>query len=49
MPLGGGIGKVFHFGKLPVNAQIGGYYNVVHPDNGAHWQLRAQVQFTYAK
>jgi hypothetical protein len=22
VPLGGGIGKVFHFGKLPVNTQI---------------------------
>ncbi|MCU0964950.1 MAG: hypothetical protein MUF08_07825, partial [Burkholderiaceae bacterium] len=45
VPLGGGIGKIFHMGKLPVNTQIGGYYNVVHPDDGASWQLRAQVQF----
>ena len=28
--------------QLPINTQIGGYYNVVHPDNGAHWQLRVQ-------
>jgi hypothetical protein len=49
VPIGGGIGKIFHLGKLPVNAQIGGYYNVVHPDDGANWQLRLQVQFMFPK
>ena len=29
MPLGGGIGKIFHLGKLPVNTQLSAYYNVV--------------------
>ena len=24
VPLGGGVGKIFHFGKLPVNTQIVG-------------------------
>lgn len=49
VPIGGGIGHIFHFGRLPVNAQISGYYNVVTPDNGADWQLRAQVQFMFPK
>ncbi|MCU0920894.1 MAG: hypothetical protein MUF16_11230 [Burkholderiaceae bacterium] len=49
VPLGGGIGKIFHLGKLPINTQIGAYYNVVHPDDGANWQLRAQVQFMFPK
>jgi hypothetical protein len=49
IPLGGGVGKIFHFGKLPVNTQLSAYYNVVHPDNGANWQLRAQVQFMFPK
>lgn len=49
VPLGGGIGKIFHLGKLPVNTQLGAYYNVVHPDDGANWQLRAQVQFLFPK
>lgn len=49
VPLGGGIGKIFHLGKLPVNTQIGAYYNVVHPDDGANWQVRAQVQFMFPK
>ena len=49
VPLGGGIGKIFHLGKLPINTQIGGYYNVLHPDDGANWQLRVQVQFMFPK
>jgi hypothetical protein len=49
VPLGGGIGKIFHLGKLPVNTQLSAYYNVVHPDNGATWQIRAQVQLMFPK
>ncbi len=49
IPLGGGVGKIFHFGKLPVNTQLSSYYNVVTPDNGADWQIRAQVQLMFPK
>ena len=49
VPIGGGIGKIFHFGKLPVNTQVAAYYNVVRPDFGANWQMRAQVQFMFPK
>jgi hypothetical protein len=49
VPLGIGVGKIFHLGKLPVNTQLGAYYNVVKPDNGANWQLRAQVQLMFPK
>jgi hypothetical protein len=49
VPLGGGIGKIFHLGKLPVNTSLQAYYNVVHPDYGGNWQLRAQVQFMFPK
>ena len=49
VPLGGGVGKIFHFGKLPVNTQLSAYYNVVKPDFGANWQLRAQVQLMFPK
>lgn len=49
LPLGGGIGKIFHLGKLPLNAQLSAYYNVVRPDFGSEWQLRAQVQFMFPK
>jgi hypothetical protein len=49
VPLGAGIGHIFHLGKLPVNGQIGAYYNVVRPDDGPTWQLRVQVQFMFPK
>jgi hypothetical protein len=49
IPVGGGVGKIFHFGKLPVNTQLSAYYNVVTPDNGADWQIRAQVQLMFPK
>lgn len=49
VPLGGGVGKIFHFGKLPVNTQIGAYYNVARPDYAPNWQVRAQVQFMFPK
>ena len=49
VPLGGGIGKIFHLGKFPVNTQLSAYYNVVAPDRGADWQIRAQVQLMFPK
>lgn len=47
--LGGGVGKIFHLDKLPINSQVSAYYNVVRPDIGAEWQLRVQVQFMFPK
>ena len=49
VPLGGGIGHIFHLGKLPMNTQLSAYSNVVHPDNGPDWQLRVQMQFLFPK
>ena len=49
VPVGGGIGKIFHLGKLPVNTQLSAYYNVVTPDDGSNWQIRFQVQFMFPK
>ncbi|MGH8628169.1 MAG: neuromedin U [Gammaproteobacteria bacterium] len=49
VPLGGGVGKIFRLGKLPVNGQLSAYYNVVRPDNGATWSLRVQLQFLFPK
>ncbi len=43
VPIGGGVGKIFHLGKLPVNTQISAYYNAVKPDFGANWQ-RAMLE-----
>jgi len=49
VPVGAGIGRIFHLGRLPVNSQIGGYYNVEKPEFGADWQVRAQVQLMFPK
>jgi hypothetical protein len=49
LPVGGGIGKIIHLGKLPINAQLSAYYNVVRPDFEPDWQLRAQIQFMFPK
>ena len=49
VPLGGGVGKIFHLGKLPVNTQISAYYSVAKPDFGSNWQIRAQVQLMFPK
>jgi hypothetical protein len=49
VPLGGGVGHIFHLGRLPVNTQLSAYYNVARTDDGASWQLRFQVQLLFPK
>ena len=49
VPIGGGVGKIQRFGKLPLNIQLGAYYNVKTPQEGPDWQLRAQIQFMFPK
>ena len=37
-------GKIFRIGKLPFNANLGAYYNVVRPDViGPEYQVRFQI------
>jgi hypothetical protein len=49
VPLGGGLGKIVKIGREPLNLMLAAYYNVEHPDNGADWQLRFQVQLLFPK
>lgn len=50
VPIGAGVGKIIHLGRLPLNVQLAGYYNVKTPEPfGADWQLRFQVQFLFPK
>ncbi|MFV1981409.1 MAG: neuromedin U [Rhodothermia bacterium] len=44
IPFGGGGGRVIFLGKLPLNLQVGAYYNAVKPEFGPDWQLRVQAQ-----
>jgi hypothetical protein len=45
VPVGGGVGKLFKLGKLPINTSLQAYYNAERPKFGSDWQLRVQVQF----
>jgi hypothetical protein len=49
IPVGGGIGKIHHIGKQPINAKVAGYYNVEAPRSAGDWQLQFQLQFLFPK
>jgi hypothetical protein len=49
VPFGGGIGKIFRLGELPINANLQAYYNVVTPDGGPTWSSRIQIQLMFPK
>ncbi|MGO9765173.1 MAG: neuromedin U [Myxococcaceae bacterium] len=39
-PVGGGFGKLVRLGRLPLNVNAAGYYNIWRPTGGPSWQLR---------
>jgi hypothetical protein len=43
VPLGGGVGKIFKIGKLPFNGSLAVFSNVVKPEAGPDWSIRAQI------
>ena len=47
VPVGGGAGRVFRIGKLPINFSLAAYYNLVKPEYGANWQWRTQLTFIF--
>ncbi|MGO8910662.1 MAG: hypothetical protein ACLQDM_15280 [Bradyrhizobium sp.] len=47
VPVGGGAGRVFKVGKLPINLSLSAYYNIVKPLYGADWQLRTQLTLIF--
>ena len=47
VPLGGGFGRLFRIDKLPVNAQVQAFYDVVRPTGAPSWTLRFQLQFLF--
>ena len=49
VPVGGGVGRLFKIGPLPVNTQLQGFYNADRPKDSADWQLRFQLQFLFPK
>jgi hypothetical protein len=49
VPVGGGSGRLFEVGELPVNVSLAAYYNVETPKGGAKWQARLQVQLLFPR
>lgn len=49
VPVGGGVGRIVHFGKQPVNISGQFFGNAVHPDGTTSWSARLQVQFLFPK
>ncbi|MCM8531643.1 MAG: hypothetical protein NE330_10820 [Lentisphaeraceae bacterium] len=49
VPVGGGLGKIFRIGQLPVNVSLQAFTNIVKPDHAADWTLRFQVQLLFPK
>ncbi len=49
VPFGGGIGKIFKLGKLPINGSLQAYYNVQSDESStlARWQARVQLAFLF--
>jgi hypothetical protein len=49
VPVGGGVGKIVHFDKMPVNIYTQFFRNAVYPDGTTHWSARFQMQFLFPK
>jgi hypothetical protein len=49
VPVGGGLGKVHRFGKVPVNLSFQAFYNAETTKYGADWSTRFQVQLLFPK
>jgi hypothetical protein len=49
VPVGGGVGRIVHFGKLPVNSYAQFFRNVERPDGTTSWSARFQMQFLFPK
>jgi|tagenome__1003787_1003787.scaffolds.fasta_scaffold20990073_7 hypothetical protein len=47
LPLGGGVGKIVHVGKLPVNMYAQLFRNIERPDGTTHWSVRFQAQLLF--
>ena len=49
VPLGGGGGKMFNLGDLPMDLSTQAFYNVIRPDGAPVWQWRVQLKFIFPK
>jgi hypothetical protein len=49
IPVGGGVGRVFHWGKQAINAKMAYYYNVEKPEFGAQWDFQLTMTLLFPK
>ena len=50
VPVGGGAGRIVHWGKQPINISLRAYGNVVKPtDNSSDWTLQTQFTWMFPK
>jgi hypothetical protein len=49
IPVGGGMGRVFKIGKLPVNLQVQAFYHAAKPSEGPDWSTRVQFQLLFPR
>lgn len=49
VPIGGGIGKVTHWGKQAVNLRLAAFGNVVRPTDGSDYNIQLTLQFMFPK
>jgi hypothetical protein len=49
VPVGLGMGKIFKIGKLPFNANVSAFYNVIRPSIGPDWSVRGQIALLLPK
>jgi hypothetical protein len=47
VPVGGGVGRIVHFGKLPVSTYAQIFRNVERPDGTTSWSARFQMTFLF--
>jgi hypothetical protein len=49
IPIGGGAGKLFKVGSLPIRAQLQGFYNVEKPTGAPDGSVMLTVQFVFPR
>ena len=49
VPIGGGVGRLVKFGKVPVDLKLTAYWMAENPDFGPDWQLQLMVKLLFPK
>ena len=49
VPVGGGMGRIFHVGGQAINASAQAFHKVESPQYGPDWSMRFQLQLVFPK